>query len=83
MRGMTSSDRVARKRHTCYLCRTPIGIGDTYLDSRHFDGGTAWTVREHIACIALMHAHPGWWDADEGWEPETFAAIIADQAERS
>lgn len=56
--------RVARKDHTCLLCRRTIEAGQKYRDARFADDGRAYTWREHLRCGEWAYRRA----AEVGWD---------------
>jgi len=47
---LSTETRKARKLHRCFSCGTLIRPGETYSIYGMTDGGTAWSIKEHIEC---------------------------------
>lgn len=62
---LCSTERKARKRFTCQLCRKLIEIGTVYLDERYADGSQAWTHRCHVRCATVYNANAWYYGVDD------------------
>jgi hypothetical protein len=76
----TETHPVARKPHTCGMCRRQIRPGETYRRGAGMDGGTAWTFKECAHCLPFIRlAHTLAGDSEYGedllieFEPENVA----------
>lgn len=70
--------RVARKQHTCQLCRYLIEKGESYRDCRNAYDGRAYTWREHLRCGDFLKAVIDPLDYDDGYDWVLFTELVAE-----